>query len=220
MLSLEQREERKKTIGASEIHKLLNFDSQECQDLWELKIGLQDYKELDNDSIDAGNILEDDGLNYYASSNNVEIVKNERIANKDVPGIVCSYDAREVQTHIPIENKIINEKTFKSWKRKTKGNCVWMEEYYTIPTSYYCQIQIQIDTSNVEEGVLNVNTLTDEEQENPIMVEITDIHNKQLRFYRDENVIKELKNRAVYFLHCMKYKSRQSEKEYIEKEVF
>ena len=38
-----------------------------------------------------------------------------------------------------------------------------------------------------------------EEQENPIMVEITDIHNKQLRFYRDENVIKELKNRAVYF---------------------
>ena len=76
MLSLEQREERKKTIGASEIHKLLNFDSQECQDLWELKIGLQDYKELDNDSIDAGNILEDDGLNYYASSNNVEIVKN------------------------------------------------------------------------------------------------------------------------------------------------
>lgn len=220
MLSLEQREERKKTIGASEIHKLLNFDSQECQDLWELKIGLQDYKELDNDSIDAGNILEDDGLNYYASSNNVEIVKNERIANRDVPGIVCSYDAREVQTHIPIENKIINEKTFKSWKRKTKGNCVWMEEYYTIPTAYYCQIQIQIDTSNVEEGVLNVNTLTDEEQENPIMVEITDIHNKQLRFYRDENVIKELKNRAVYFLYCMKYKSRPSEKEYIEKEVF
>lgn len=218
MLNLEEREERKKTIGASEIHKLLNFDSTECQELWELKIGLRDYEELSNDSIDAGNILEEDGLMYYSIVNTHPLIFNERIANKDVPEIVCSYDAREYDTLIPIENKIIKESTFESWKRKKKGNCEYLGEFYTIPKSYYCQIQIQIDTSGTEYGVLNVNTLTEEEVENPILVEITDIHNKQLKFYRDDECIEELKNRARYFAKCMKYKKRPSELEYIEKE--
>ena len=40
MLSNKEREERRKQIGASEIYKLLNFDTQDCQSLWELKIGL------------------------------------------------------------------------------------------------------------------------------------------------------------------------------------
>lgn len=67
MLNLKEREERKKTIGASEIYKLLNFDNVGCQELWELKVGIRDYEEIENDSIDAGNILEEDGLNYYAN---------------------------------------------------------------------------------------------------------------------------------------------------------
>ena len=66
MLNLEEREERKKQIGASEIYKLLNFDSELAQDLFELKIGLQDYVELDNDAIVAGNILEEQCLEFYA----------------------------------------------------------------------------------------------------------------------------------------------------------
>ncbi len=218
MLNLEEREERKKTIGASEIYKLLNFDSEECQKLWELKIGLRDYENLDNDSIDAGNILEEDGLNYYANSNNCELVFNERIANKEVPQIVCSFDAREKETLIPIENKIIKESSFESWKRVKKGNCEYLGEFYSIPKDYYCQLQIQIDTSGTEIGILNVNTLTDEEVENPICVEITDLHNKQLKFCRDEECIEELKKRAKYMAYCMKYKRRPSELEYIESE--
>ena len=58
MLSLEEREERRKQLGASEIHKIFNFDSRDCQELWELKVGLRDYEEIDNDAITAGNILE------------------------------------------------------------------------------------------------------------------------------------------------------------------
>ena len=71
MLSLEEKEIRRNQIGASEVYKLLNFDTQEAQDLWELKIGLQDYQEIDNDSITAGNILEEDCLKFYEKSNNV-----------------------------------------------------------------------------------------------------------------------------------------------------
>lgn len=218
MLNLKEREERKKTIGASEIYKLLNFDNVECQELWELKVGIRDYEEIENDSIEAGNILEEDGLNYYAESNKCELILNERVANKDVPKIVCSYDGREKDTLIPIENKIIKESTFKKWKRIKKGNCEYLGEFYSIPKSYYCQLQIQIDTSNTEFGILNVNTLTDEEVENPISVIITEIHNKQLKFYRDEECIKELKKRAKYFIHCMEYKKRPSELEYTENE--
>lgn len=218
MLNIQEREERKKTIGASEIHKLLNFDSIECQELWELKIGLRDYEDLNNDSLDAGNILEEDGLKYYEESNKCELIYNERISNKDVPQIVCSYDAREKETLIPVENKIIKESSFEKWKRKKTGNCELYGEYYSIPKPYYCQIQIQIDTSNVDYGILNVNTLTNEEVENPIMVIITDIHNKQLKIYKDEECINELKRRAKYFAECMRYKKRPSELEYIERE--
>ena len=68
MLSIEEREERKKQIGASEIYKLLNFDTQDCQNLWEFKIGLIDYEELDNEAITCGNILEEDCLKFYEES--------------------------------------------------------------------------------------------------------------------------------------------------------
>lgn len=220
MLTFEQREERKKTIGASEIYKLLNFDTQAVQDLWELKVGLQDYQELDNDPIDAGNILEEDGLNFYAKSNNVELKLNERIANKYLPYIVCSYDAREIKTQIPVENKIINERTFESWKRVKPSDFEYLGNYYKIPTAYYCQLQIQIDTSETEIGILNLNTLTDAEVENPINVVITDLHNKQIKIARNQELIDELKNRAKYFEKCVKYKSRPSEVDYTEKIIF
>ena len=65
---------------------------------------------------------------------------------------------------------------------------------------------------------LGLHTLTNDEVENPILVEITDIHNKQLKFNRDNECIDELKKRARYFANCMKYKKRPSELEYVEKE--
>ena len=112
MLSIEEREERKQQIGASEIHKLLNFDTQEAQDLWELKIGMQQYQELDNDAMIAGNILEEDCLKYYEATTNKELIFNERIEHKQIKGLVVSLDSREKETSIPVENKVINEKTW------------------------------------------------------------------------------------------------------------
>ena len=220
MLSLEEREIRRKQIGASEIYKLLNFDNQECQDLWELKIGVQDYHELDNDAITAGNILEEDCLKYYEKINNVDLALNERIEHKEIKGLVASLDARESETSIPIENKVINESTWRSWKAKRVCNAEYQGIKLNIPKAYYCQVQAQIMVLGVEKGILNVNTLTDEEQEDPINVVITDLHNKQVSIFKDEDLVCELENRAKYMLHCMKYKLRPSEKDYLEKMVF
>lgn len=219
MLSLEEREERRHQLGASEIYKTLNFDTQECQQLWELKVGIRDYEEIDNDAIDAGNILEEPCLDYFEKENNEELIRNERIEHKSILGLVASYDARISDTHIPIENKVINQDTFKSWIAKKNFNAVYEEIKLNIPKSYYCQCQIQMQISDVDKAILNVNTLTDEEQENPINVTITDIHNKQIEILRNDSLINELESRAKYMLHCMKYKRRPSEKEYFEKYV-
>lgn len=220
MLSLEEREERKHQIGASEIYKLLNFDNQDCQDLWELKLGLQEYNEIDNEAIDSGIILEEECLKFYEKSNNKELIFNERIEHMKIKGLVASLDAREVKTSIPVENKVINEKTWLKWIAKKTYNATYDEIKLNIPKVYYCQMQTQIAVLNVEKGILNINTLTDEEQEDPINVVITDLHNKQVEILRDDDLIHELELRAKYMLDCIKHKLRPSENDYLEKVVF
>ena len=220
MLSLQEREIRRKQIGASEVYKLFNFDSQDAQDLWELKIGLQDYQDTDNDAIMAGNILEEECLKYYEKTNNVKLIYNSRIPSSEIDGLVVSLDADEPERGIPVENKVINEKTWQSWIVKRGGNVEYEGIKLSIPKSYYYQLQTQIYVMGTDEGVFNINTLTDEEQEDPINVVITDLHNKQIRVKRDNDAINEIKKRVKYMLHCMKYKIRPSELDYLEKEVF
>ena len=220
MLSLEEREERRHQLGASEIHKLMNFDTQECQNLWELKVRLRDYEELDNDAILAGNILEEECLNYFEKTNKVELAFNERIEHKKIQGLIASLDARITDTSIPIENKVINEKTWERWQTKKKFNAIYDDLKLNIPKIYYYQIQTQITVLDVEYGILNINTLTDEEQEDPLCVTITELHNKQIKIDRCEKIIEEIESRAKYMLHCMKYKIRPSELDYIEKNLF
>lgn len=220
MLSLEERKIRRKQLGASEIHKTLNFDTQELQDLWELKVGMQDYIDLENDAIIAGNILEEPCLKFYENSNNVELICNERIEHKRIKGLVVSLDARTSQTSIPIENKVINEKTWKSWEAKRSFNAVYENIKLNIPKAYYCQVQIQMAVLDSEKAILNVNTLTDEEQTDPINVEINFLHNKQIEIIRNDDLIQELEKRAGYFLECVRYKKRPSELDYLESKVF
>lgn len=220
MLSIEEREERKKQVGASEIHKLLNFDTNECQDLWELKLSLQEYIELENDSITAGNILEEDCLDYYEKTTGKKLIRNERIENKRVKGLVVSLDAREEETNIPVENKVVNVRTWEKWKSKRVYNAEYEDIKLNIPKSYYYQLQAQITTLEVESGILNVNTLSDEEQLDPINVEISNEHNKQVVIHRNEPVIAMLESRAKYFLECVKHKKRPSENEFLEEVIF
>lgn len=220
MLSAKEREERKHQIGASEIYILLNFDSQTCQNLWELKVGLQDYQEFSNSAIDCGNILEEDCLKYYEKTNKTKLIYNERIESKQIKGLVVSLDSREYETNIPVENKVINIKTWKKWIAKKKYNAEYQNIKLNVPISYYCQIQTQMYVLGTKIGILNINTLTDEEQQDPINVIISDSHNKQIKIIRDDFLINDLKNRAIFMLDCMNFKKRPSEIDYLEKYLF
>lgn len=220
MLSNKEREERRKQIGASEIYKLLNFDTQDCQSLWELKIGLIDYEELDNEAITCGNILEEDCLKFYEKDTGNKLILNERIENPRVKGLVVSLDSREEKSGIPVENKVINISTFEKWIAKKTYNAEWNGVKLNIPKSYYCQVQIQMATLNKEYGILNVNTLTDEEQADPLNVNISELQNKQIRINADYDLINELEKRAKYILECIKFKKRPSEVEFLEESIF
>ena len=220
MITLREQKERRKTIGASEVHKIFNFDTQQAQDLWELKLGFIDFEELENDSIDAGNILEEQCLDYYSKVNKVDLIKNERITNKKVNGLVVSLDAREEETSIPVENKVVKESAFEKWKVSRGGNSEYLGQLISVPRSYYIQVQAQIDTLDAEYGNLNINTLTEEEVIDPLNVVITDLHNKQLKIARDNELIEEMLKRCEYMLWCMRYKKRPSENEYLERYVF
>lgn len=220
MLSAKEREERKHQIGASEIYILLNFDSQTCQNLWELKVGLQDYQEFSNSAIDCGNILEEDCLKYYENTNKTKLIYNERIESKQIKGLVVSLDSREYETNIPVENKVINIKTWKKWIAKKKYNAEYQNIKLNVPISYYCQIQTQMYVLGTKIGILNINTLTDEEQQDPINVIISGSHNKQIKIIRDDFLINDLKNRAIFMLDCMNFKKRPSEIDYLEKYLF
>ena len=220
MLSIKEREERKKQIGASEIYKLLNFDTQDCQNLWECKVGLVDYEELDNEAITCGNILEEDCLKFYEKSTGNKLLFDERIENPRVKGLVVSLDSREIISGIPVENKVIKMSTFEKWKAKRNYNAEWNGIKLNIPKSYYCQLQMQISTLNKTKGILNVNTLTEEEQLDPLNVTISELHNKQITIENDKELINNLEVRARYMLDCIKYKKRPNEVEFLEKYVF
>lgn len=221
MLNKKEREERKKQIGASEIYKILNFNSKQAQDLWEYKIGLKEQENFTNNSMMAGNILEEDNLKFYEKKYNVDLILNERIEHPKIKGLVVSLDSRERETNIPVENKIINEKTYQEWLAKKTYNAITdFEEKLNIPKSYYCQIQTQMAVLNSEIGKLNIATLTDEEVIDPLNVKITDIHNKVAIVFQDIKLQEELLKRAEYLLGCIKHKKRPNELEFLEKYVF
>lgn len=218
MITIDEQKERCHTIGASEIHKLYSFDTETCQNMWEEKVGLKEREELDSDDIDAGNILEESCLDFYQKKIDKALIRNERVENPRVKNFIVSLDGR--YDNIPVENKAIGENVFKDWIAKRVYNATMGEERYNIPQNYYLQVQAQIGALDGDYGILLANTLTYEEKLDPFNVEITDLHQKELRIERNQEVIDEEEKRASYFIECLQYKKRPSENEYLEKYLF
>ena len=80
MLNELERNERLNQLGASDMHKLFNFNNKGAQDLWKEKLGLITRDELNTKSVSAGNLLEEDCLNYYFKNKGVhDFTLNERV---------------------------------------------------------------------------------------------------------------------------------------------
>lgn len=218
MITVKEIEERKNTVGASEVHKLYNFDTETCQKVWEEKVGISAREELNNDDIDAGNILEEDCLTFYRKKHNEEIIMNERVEHNIIKNFIVSLDARK--SNVPIENKVIGEDVFNKWYAKRVFNAMYGEEKMNIPIAYYLQLQAQMSVLDSEYGILLANTLTYEEKLDPFNVEITDLHQKELIVNRNQEVIDEIEKRVKYFIGCLKFKKRPSENDYLENNLY
>lgn len=205
MLNKEERELRKTQIGASDIHKIFNFDNKGAKDLWKEKVGLLEKEEFTNQYLVAGNLLEEDCLTYYFKKNNIKGYElNKRVEHNKIKNFVVSLDANI--GNIPYENKTINSRDF---AKLTK-----------VSRRYYLQLQAQMSCLNSDYGYIIYNSVTPEDLEEPLNYQPSELTQEVIRVERNIEVIAEIENRVEYFLWCVQYNREPEEAHYISRMVF
>ena len=201
MLNSEERELRKKQVGASEVYKLFNFDNQTLQSLYNQKIGVEESVEIDNEYVRAGNILEEDCIKFYLQKNNIkEYVLNQRFEHSRIPNFVASTDGF---TTIPIEIKTVGlEKFTKIIKSEQEKN-------------HYIQVQAQMSCSGTDTAVIVYFGLTDYDRQFPLEYTPNEFTMFPIGIWRDDELIKEIESRVQYFLWCVEHQWKPSEKDYL-----
>lgn len=201
MLNSEERELRKKQVGASEVYKLFNFDNQTLQSLYNQKIGVEESVEIDNEYVRAGNILEEDCIKFYLQKNGIkEYVLNKRFEHSNISNFVASTDGF---TTIPIEIKTVGlEKFAKIIKSEQEKN-------------HYIQVQAQMSCSGTDTAVIVYFGLTDYDRQFPLEYIPNEFTMFPIGIWRDDELIKEIESRVKYFLWCVEHQWKPSEKDYL-----
>lgn len=204
MLNKEERERRKDTLGASDMGLIFNFDNKTAKDLWREKLGLIEERFFENKYTIAGNIIEETALNFFFENNSMkEVSFNDQVEHKDIKNLVSSLDAKFKEVDggwIPVENKTINIKAYGELK--------------TIPRRYLIQVQTQIACVGSKYGIIVFNAMESIDYEFPLEYEPNNLKQEYFVIERDDVLIKEIEERAKYFLWCLKYKREPSEKHF------
>jgi len=199
MLNSEERLLRKKQLGASEIHKIMNFDNKGALDLWKLKLGLIEDNDFSNIYTTIGNLTEEDTLKFFFDNYGInEYTLNERVEHPEVKGLVASTDA--IFNGTPVENKTINMKDFINMK---------------LTRNYILQLQTQIACCNAKHGIIVFNAIEEYEYLDPLKYTPSSLKQEWLQIDRDNLLIDEIVKRAKYFLWCVEYKHEPSENHYL-----
>lgn len=202
MLNSEERELRKKQVGASEVYKLFNFDNQTLQSLYNQKIGVEESVEIDNEYVRAGNILEEDCIKFYLQKNGIkEYVLNRRFEHSQIPNFVASTDGF---TTIPIEIKTVGVDKLVKIISEDK-----------IERNHYIQVQAQMSCTNTDSGIIIYFGLTDYDRSFPLEYTPNEFSMNPIGVWRDDELIKEMESRVKYFLWCVEHQWKPSEKDYL-----
>lgn len=206
MLNSEERELRKKQVGASEVYKLFNFDNQTLQSLYNQKIGVEESVEIDNEYVRAGNILEEDCIKFYLQKNGIkEYVLNRRFEHSQIPNFVASTDGF---TTIPIEIKTVGVDKLVKIISEDK-----------IERNHYIQVQAQMSCTNTDSGIIIYFGLTDYDRSFPLEYTPNEFSMNPIGVWRDDELIKEMESRVKYFLWCVEHQWKPSEKDYLLKSI-
>ncbi len=200
MLNELERNERLNQLGASDMHKLFNFNNKGAQDLWREKIGEITRDEITTKVFTAGNLLEEDCLNYYFKQKGIHDYKlNERVAHPSIENFVVSTDG--TYNGIPVEHKTINIEKFKTLDKPERN--------------HYIQVHAQACCLQSEQGIIVYSAVTEEDLENPLLYQPSSLLQEEFVIELDQDLIAAIESRAEYFLWCVKYKKRPSEQEYL-----
>ena len=194
MLTLEQMEERKNQVGASDVYYLLNFDNKKPKDLWLEKIGRKEMTFFENIYTRAGNIVEEPCLVHYLEPFKEPYTLGERVEHKDIKRFVSSTDG--LVNGVPVENKTIKAENYKE---------------NMMNKQYYTQLQAQIACTNADKGIILYNLLEAEDYEHPLLYEPKQFVHV---YDRDDELIEEIESRVQYFLQCMDNEVEPNEKDY------
>ena len=199
MLNESERLERMNQLGASDMHKLFNFNNKGAQDLWAEKLGLIERPEFSNLSINAGNLLEEDCLRFYFENKGVvDYELNPRVEHKDIPNFVVSLDAR--YNGIPVEHKTINMEKFLSLKQPEKNHII--------------QVNTQMAACDSEQGIIVYSAVNDDDLKDPLNYKPSVIKQESFLIELNPELKEEIERRAKYFLWCVKYKRKPNEQHY------
>ena len=94
------------------------------------------------------------------------------------------------------------------------------ETKLNISSNYYLQVQAQMSCTGYDKAILRLNIVEDYQKLNCLETVITDIQQRPVEIKRDEKIIKEIENRAKFFIECLKYKKRPRETEFLERNLF
>ncbi len=218
MLDAKGWEERKTQLGASDMHKIFNFDNKGAKDLWLEKIGELERKQFSNKYTVAGSLIEDDALEFYFKSKGITNYSlNKRMKHPDIEMLVASCDAIYIlddvkltfrEKIIPVENKTIKYDNFIELKADK------------IPRNYYLQVQTQIACCGGGFGVIVFNAVVDKDYIDPLLYKPNYIKQIAFNIKKDDAIVNEIVNRAKYFEWCVKYKREPSESDYQARSVF
>ena len=200
MLNEFERNERMHQLGASDIHKIFNFNNKGAFDLWQEKMGLIEKPQIETQSMTAGNLLEEDCLVFFFNRKSIkDYVLNERVEHRDIKNFVVSTDG--LFDDIPVENKTKNMDGFAKMTSPERNHIL--------------QLHAQMSCLNSDHGYIVYNAVTDEDLINPLMYIPSELKQEVFEIKADIDLIKEIESRAKYFLWCVEYKRRPTEQDYI-----
>ena len=200
MLNEFERNERMHQLGASDIHKIFNFNNKGAFDLWQEKMGLIEKPQIETQSMTAGNLLEEDCLVFFFNRKSIkDYVLNERVEHRDIKNFVVSTDG--LFGDIPVENKTKNMDGFAKMTSPERNHIL--------------QLHAQMSCLNADHGYIVYNAVTDEDLINPLMYIPSELKQEVFEIKANIDLIKEIESRAKYFLWCVEYKRRPTEQDYI-----
>lgn len=200
MLNEFERNERMHQLGASDIHKIFNFNNKGAFDLWQEKMGLIEKPQIETRSMTAGNLLEEDCLVFFFNRKGIiDYTLNERIEHAEIKNFVVSTDG--IFGITPVENKTTKMSKFATLSSPERN--------------HYLQLHAQMSCLGSEKGYIVYNAVTDEDLNNPLLYVPSELKQEVFEIKADIDLIKEIESRAKYFLWCVEYKRRPTEQDYI-----